>query len=115
MIVNTGNKQFFATGRRVLLLDRPRREVLVVEWSDPLRGHCGEQFWRLVTARASGECAFSGTPIRKGDAVFKPNQRGQASFNANDMILESAVPGGIGPFDEPEAERPKPHRLTTRS
>jgi hypothetical protein len=106
MILNIGNTQFFATRRRVSLLDRPRRDVLVVEWSDPLRGHCGEQFWQLVTARAGGECAFSGTPIRKGDAVFKPRQRGQAKFNASDMILENAVPESIGACDEQEAERP---------
>jgi hypothetical protein len=70
----------------------------VVEWSDPLRGHCGEQLWHLVTARTSGECAFSGTPIRKGDVVFKP-KRNQAKPNVNDMILESAVPESIGACD----------------
>lgn len=106
MIPSTGNTQFFATGRHVSLLDRPRRDVLVVEWSDPLRGHCGEQIWRLVTARTSGECAFSGTSIRKGDVVFRPKQRGQANFNANDMILESAVPERIDACGEEEAERP---------
>jgi hypothetical protein len=105
MIWTTENTQYFANGRRVSLLDRPRRDVLIIEWSDPLRGHCGEQLWVRVVARANGECAFSGTPIQKGDTVFKP-KRGQARLNQYAMILASAVPDCIGAYDEQEVERP---------
>jgi hypothetical protein len=87
----TENTRCFATGSRILLLERPRADLLVVDWSDARRGHCGSQEWRIVTARRAGRCAFSGTEIRKGDAVFKP-KRGQATLNADEMILVSAVP-----------------------
>ncbi|CAE6845180.1 hypothetical protein R20943_07302 [Paraburkholderia aspalathi] len=88
---DTENTRCFATGCRILLLERPKADLLVVDWSDARRGHCGGQEWRIVTARTAGRCAFSGTDIHKGDAVFKP-KRSQATLNADEMILVSAVP-----------------------
>jgi hypothetical protein len=87
------NTQCFA-GRRISLLERPKADLLVVDWSDARRGHCGAQHWRIVRARASGRCAFSGAEIHKGDAVFKP-KRSEATLNAGDMILVSAVPDSM--------------------
>jgi Domain of unknown function (DUF3331) len=91
------NTQCFA-GRRISLLERPRADLLVVDWSDACRGHCGAQEWRIVTARTAGRCAFSGTEIQKGDAVFKPKQS-QATLNAGEMILVSAVPETVDAGD----------------
>src|ERR1700722_19027002 len=94
----TENTRCFATGSRILLLERPKADLLVVDWSDACRGHCGAQDWRIVTARAAERCALSGTEIRKGDAVFKP-KRGQAKLNADEMILVSAVPETVDAGD----------------
>ena len=101
----TENTRCFATGSRILLLERPRADLLVVDWSDACRGHCGAQDWRIVTARAAGRCALSGTEIRKGDAVFKP-KRGQAKLNADEMILVSAVPETVDAGDGQLTEHP---------
>jgi Domain of unknown function (DUF3331) len=90
----TENTRCFATESRILLLERPKADLLVVDWSDACRGHCGAQDWRIVTARAAGRCVFSGTEIHKGDAVFKP-KRSEATLNAGDMILVSAVPDSM--------------------
>ncbi|SKD05529.1 DUF3331 domain-containing protein [Paraburkholderia hospita] len=94
----TENTRCFATGRRISLLERPRADLLVVDWSDARRGHCGAQDWRIVTARTEGRCAFSGAEIRKGDPVFKPKRR-EASLNADEMILVSAVPESVDTGD----------------
>lgn len=99
------NTRCFATGGRISLLERPKADVLVVAWSDARRGNCGEQYWRIVRASASGRCAFSGTEIHKGDAVFKP-KRSQATLNAGDMILVSAVPESMDTGDERLTEQP---------
>jgi hypothetical protein len=88
------NTQCSAIGARILLLERPKADLLVVDWSDACRGHCGSQHWRIVRARASGRCAFSGAEIHKGDAVFKP-KRSEATLNSGDMILVSAVPDSV--------------------
>jgi hypothetical protein len=98
------NTQCFA-GRRISLLERPKADLLVVDWSDARRGHCGEQHWRIVRASASGRCAFSGTEIHKGDAVFKP-RRSQATLNADEMILVSAVPETVDADDGQLTEHP---------
>jgi Domain of unknown function (DUF3331) len=99
------NTRCIATGCRISLLERPKADLLVVEWSDARRGHCGAQDWRIVTARAGGRCAFSGTEIRKGDAVFKP-KRSQATLNADEMILVSAVPETVDAGDGQLTEHP---------
>jgi hypothetical protein len=101
----TENTRCFATGRRISLLERPKADLLVVDWSDARRGHCGEQDWRIVTARAAGRCAFSGTEIHKGDAVFKP-KRSQATLNADEMILVSAVPETVDAGEGQLTEHP---------
>ena len=99
------NTQCSATGVRILLLERPKVDLLVVDWSDARRGHCGSQHWRIVRARASGRCAFSGAEIHKGDAVFKP-KRSQATLNPGDMILVSAVPDSVDASGEQLIEQP---------
>jgi Domain of unknown function (DUF3331) len=98
------NIQCFA-GCRISLLERPRADLLVVDWSDARRGHCGSQEWRIVTARKVGRCAFSGAEIHRGDAVFKP-KRGQTTFNADEMILVSAVPETVDAGDGQLREHP---------
>jgi hypothetical protein len=100
----TDNIQCFA-GCRISLLERPRADLLVVDWSDARRGHCGSQEWRIVTARKAGRCAFSGTEIHRGDAVFKP-KRGQATLNADEMILVSAVPETVDASNGQLTEHP---------
>ena len=102
---DTENTRCFATVCRILLLERPKADLLVVDWSDARLGHCGGQEWRIVTARTAGRCAFSGTEIHKGDAVFKP-KRSQATLNADEMILVSAVPETMHAGDGQLTEHP---------
>ncbi|RAS29780.1 DUF3331 domain-containing protein [Paraburkholderia bryophila] len=102
---NTESTQCFVKECRISLLERPKTDRLVVDWSDACRGHCGEQEWRMVAAPTSGRCAFSGAEIRKGDPVFKP-KRSQASPNADEMILASAVPESIEAGDGQLTEHP---------
>jgi hypothetical protein len=99
------NTRCFATGGRISLLERPKADLLVVDWSDARRGHCAVQHWRIVRASASGRCAFSGTEIHKGDAVFKPKPS-HATLNAGDMILASAVPDSVDTGGEQLTEQP---------
>jgi hypothetical protein len=95
----------FCDGESHFAARAAKADLLVVDWSDACRGHCGAQDWRVVTARAAGRCVFSGTEIRKGDAVFKP-KRSQATLNADEMILVSAVPETVNAGDGQLTEHP---------
>jgi hypothetical protein len=69
-------------------------KCLLVCWCDPTSGHYVDQVWINVTARRSGRCALTGLPIRRGDAIYKPQARGaRVPANFNEMILLSALAG----------------------
>lgn len=66
--------------------------TVLVSWSDATRGSYVDQTWRAGYARVRGVCAFSGMPVERGDAVFRPFYRGAAPpSNALDMILASVL------------------------
>ena len=92
--------QSCAAGHRAVLLERPKADLLVVNWSGARRGHCSEHVRRLGIASTAGPCAFSATAIRKGDSVFKPNARPRP-FNTGDMIPQSEVPEHISIYRGP--------------
>ncbi|MFW2276077.1 DUF3331 domain-containing protein [Burkholderia orbicola] len=63
---------------------------LYLRWSEPGRCHYGEQVWGVRYARRAGVCAFSGSPIDIGDAVYVPIGRPRP-LNARAMILIDKV------------------------
>ncbi|WP_109480475.1 DUF3331 domain-containing protein [Paraburkholderia sp. C35] len=61
--------------------------TILVSWSDSTLGRIEDQTWRAGFARASGVCGLTGEPVRRGDPVFRPLQRGGVlPRNAFDMI-----------------------------
>jgi hypothetical protein len=92
--------QSCAAGHRAVLLERPKADLLLVNWSGARRGHYSEHVRRLGIASTAGPCAFSATAIRKGDSVFKPNARPRP-FNTGDMIPQSEVPEHISIYRGP--------------
>ncbi|WP_323118127.1 DUF3331 domain-containing protein [Burkholderia alba] len=61
-----------------------------IRWLQPGKCHYADQLWRLVIAGRNGVCAVSGQPVRKGDAVYRPDGRRYAS-NAGVTIREDAI------------------------
>lgn len=67
--------------------------TILVSWSDSTLGRYVDQTWRAGFARTDGICGLTGKPVRRGDPVFRPLQRGDAApKNAFDMILADTVP-----------------------
>lgn len=79
-----GGHVFNAT---IQILDRPSPLSVVLSWSDPTRCHYGYQSWLKSVAKRAGVCAWSGGPIRCGDAIFRPAIRGNKPSNVSAMIL----------------------------
>ncbi|GAB2893761.1 hypothetical protein GCM10027093_31550 [Paraburkholderia jirisanensis] len=81
---------------RVNIVDKLSSVTISVYWSDPCSGRYAEQIWRMGFARIDAACVLTGTPIRRGDPVFRPHARAtKAPANAGRMILASAVPGYV--------------------
>jgi hypothetical protein len=78
----------------IRVIERPTPETATVYWSDASTCHYGHQGWRAATALVDGTCALSGRAIRRGDAVFRPANRGAKlkPLNASAMILASSMP-----------------------
>jgi hypothetical protein len=67
--------------------------TVLVSWSDSTLGRYEDQTWRAGFARTAGFCGLTGVPVRRGDVVFRPFQRGGATpTNALDMILADTLP-----------------------
>ncbi|WP_256701887.1 DUF3331 domain-containing protein [Burkholderia sp. SRS-W-2-2016] len=63
-----------------------------LSWSDSTRCHYREQVWKRALAKKAGICALSGASIRKGDAVFRPeDRRYRDPLNAGAMILAASL------------------------
>ncbi|WP_175148330.1 DUF3331 domain-containing protein [Paraburkholderia ultramafica] len=77
--------------RGLKVVERTDERDVVISWEDPTRGRLGDQRWRLGTASASGVCAISGKPIKRGDCVFKPMRNTSRFPDLGDMILAAAV------------------------
>ena len=68
--------------------------TILVSWSDSTLGRYEDQTWRAGFARTAGICGLTGALVRRGDAVFRPLQRGAvAPTNSLDMILADTLPG----------------------
>ncbi|SAK90929.1 hypothetical protein AWB81_04856 [Caballeronia arationis] len=76
----------------VRVIERPSSATALVYWSDPGTCHYGYQGWRATTATGEGVCSLSGTPIHRGDPIYRPSQRDPKPQNASAMILAAAMP-----------------------
>jgi hypothetical protein len=66
--------------------------TILVSWSDSTLGRFEDQTWRAGFARTSGVCGLTGVPVRRGDPVFRPLQKGGVTpRNALDMILADTL------------------------
>lgn len=85
----------------VTIAERTGPTSATVVWNEP---NCryGYQTWRAVVSRVSSVCVISGTLIRRGDLVFKPQMR-PVPLNAHAMILQSVV-DRIAPLLEEDSE-----------
>jgi hypothetical protein len=76
---------------KIEVLDRPTAVSAVLSWRDSTGGSYGYQVWQKGTARRAGICAMSGTPIRRGDAIYRPGAASTRPSNASAMILASVL------------------------
>jgi hypothetical protein len=75
----------------IRLLERPSPTSAVISWRDPTGSSYGYQVWRKRLAARGGQCALSGALIRRGDAIFRPADRGSRPGNAWAMILAACI------------------------
>jgi hypothetical protein len=74
----------------ITVLERLSTTTVVLCWRSTTC-HYGDQVWVRGVARNSGQCAISGVPIRRGDAVYRPRNRGRrVPVNVSAMIRASA-------------------------
>jgi hypothetical protein len=77
----------------VSIVEKLSSKTLSVSWSDARTGRCSEQIWRFGRARFDSRCVVSGKPIRRGEAVFRPQSDGVIHpATRYHMILASSVP-----------------------
>ncbi len=68
--------------------ERLPNAAFALSWSDPTCCSYREQVWKRATARRAGVCVLSGEPIKRGDAVFRPQaRRFMVPLNSGAMIL----------------------------
>jgi hypothetical protein len=76
----------------ITVLEHMTNSRVCLSWHDPTLCNYEEQVWTPALARRSGRCALSGVHIRRGDAVYRPQTRGQTPpANGDAMILASAL------------------------
>ncbi|MPV57442.1 hypothetical protein CFB46_31180 [Burkholderia sp. HI2761] len=78
----------------IIAVERQTDSSMLVSWSDPTRCRYDEQRWISAKARGPGlgRCALTGQPIRTGDAIYKPQWRGEKRpANCREMILATAL------------------------
>ncbi|MGF6757714.1 DUF3331 domain-containing protein [Paraburkholderia sp. GAS42] len=74
----------------ITVLERLSTTAVVLCWRSTTC-HYGDQVWIQGVARSSGQCAISGMAIRRGDAVYRPRNRGRrVPVNVSAMISASA-------------------------
>lgn len=74
---------------RIAVLDRPSPLTLIVFWSDAQSGHYANQIWRLTRSPARAFCVLTGAPIREGDKVFRPTNRGTCCPGNRDAMIRA--------------------------
>ncbi|WP_330848668.1 DUF3331 domain-containing protein [Burkholderia stagnalis] len=83
-----------STRRRatVVAAERQTGSAVLLSWSDATRFRYDEQRWISAKSRKRSCCALSGRSIRIGDAVYKPQCRGEKlPANCADMILATEI------------------------
>jgi hypothetical protein len=74
----------------VTLVERLSETAVVLRWCSRY-GHYGDQVWVCRTARCAGICAITGSRIRRGEVVYRPQARRFVELtNADAMIHPSA-------------------------
>ena len=77
---------------KVTVIERLTEATVSVSWSDSVSGRFGEQIWRAGFARHESYCVLTGTPIRRGDAIFRPWHTGiYGPPNRRHMMLTVSV------------------------
>ncbi|HHL4080643.1 MULTISPECIES: DUF3331 domain-containing protein [unclassified Burkholderia] len=76
----------------IVAVERQTDSSMLVSWSDPTRCRYDEQRWICAKARRLARCALTGQPIRIGDAIYKPQWRGEKRpANCREMVLATAL------------------------
>ncbi|WP_206996475.1 DUF3331 domain-containing protein [Trinickia mobilis] len=73
------------------ILERPSSASAVLSWRDPTGCSYGYQLWHKGIAKQMGTCVLSGTPIRRGDAIFRPCMKSGGTSNRSAMILAAYI------------------------
>ncbi|TDA46054.1 DUF3331 domain-containing protein [Burkholderia pyrrocinia] len=77
---------------RIVILERPSADTVLVSWSSSTACRYGEQTWQRVIARKDGVCILTGDLIARGDSVFRPKRaRNAMCSNATAMIKASSI------------------------
>ena len=96
---NLGNGEQFVSRKNTPInhIEWQTSCTILVSWSDSTLGRFQDQTWRTGLARKAGICFLTGVPIKKGNAVFKPQVRaGVRPSNVDDMILATMLPSRHG-------------------
>ncbi|KUY83421.1 DUF3331 domain-containing protein [Burkholderia sp. RF4-BP95] len=76
----------------IVAVERQTDSSVLISWSDPTRCRYDEQRWISAKSRSAGRCALTGTTIRTGDAIYKPQWRGaKRPANYREAILASEL------------------------
>ncbi|RDV00953.1 DUF3331 domain-containing protein [Trinickia dinghuensis] len=87
-----GNPSGTSPSCTVTIEERLENKRIALSWSDPTCGSYRGQLWRYAIAPKPGVCALSGQPIKRGDAIFRPQARSRnAPRNRNAMILAAWI------------------------
>ncbi|AOI67226.1 hypothetical protein WS98_13255 [Burkholderia territorii] len=76
----------------IVAVERQTDSSVLISWSDPTRCRYDEQRWISAKSRALGRCALTGTTVRPGDAIYKPQWRGaKRPANYREVIIASEL------------------------
>lgn len=76
----------------IRILERLSSTAVSLCWHDATSGHYSDQLWTRTLARRKSICSLTGTPISRGDAVYRPGgRRRERPANANSSILAAAL------------------------
>jgi len=76
--------------RRIEILELTTSNTATIFWRDTTCSYA-EQRWRRSSAYESGQCALTGDPIKRGDAVYKPMTCRDKPVNRFAMILAKHI------------------------
>jgi hypothetical protein len=73
---------------KIRIVERVTDSTVTVAWSHSCQGSFGAQVWRESVSHSAQVCAFSGDPIARGDAIYKPVRPAANSVTARLVILK---------------------------